>query len=274
MLPFAIVPKGRVPAFPDERQERIAAYVSDRGRAHIAELASHFSVTEQTIRKDLRVLQEQSVLKRTHGGAVAMRALVDRDLATRGTTHLEAKQRIAEACLGLLDEGDAAFFDSGSTVSAIARALGAASRSGNSRLRNLSILTSSLEVAREVADLPSIEHVLLGGNLRTQGGAVVGPLTLENLEQFSVEIAFIGVSGFSDAGVSTATLAEAQVKAAAVQRAHHVVVAVDTTKVGANDFARICPLDDIDTAVMDTASPEIEALCESHEVRLIVAGTK
>lgn len=259
------------PVFADERQQRIAEFVAGRGRARIGELAAHFAVTEQTVRKDLRILHEQGTLKRTHGGAIALHPLVDRELSGREATNLQGKQRIARACLELLKEGDAAFFDSGTTVAAIARALATAQRASNARLRNLSILTSSLDVAREVADLPTVEHVLLGGQLRTQGGAVVGALALENLERFTVEVAFIGVSGFSEAGISVATVAEAQIKSAAVERARRVVVPFDSSKAGATDFARICALDAVDVAVMDEASPEIAALCRAHDVRLVVA---
>ncbi len=260
------------PAFADERQERIAEFVSVRGRARIGELASQFAVTEQTIRKDLRVLHDRGLIKRTHGGALALHGLVDRDLAGRRGTNQDAKERIALACLELMSDGDSAFFDSGTTVAAVAAALAAEHRSPNPRLKNLSILTSSLDVAQELADIPGIEHVLLGGQLRTQGGAVGGGLALENLERFTVEIAFIGASGFSADGLSVATVSEAQLKAAAVERARHVVVPIDATKAGATDFARICQLDEVDTVVMDAASEEIADLCASHAIRLVVAG--
>ena len=260
------------PVFADERQQRIAEFVAGRGRARIGELAAQFDVTEQTVRKDLRVLHDQGVLKRTHGGAIALHPLVDRELAGREATNQEAKQRIGRACLELLRQGDSAFFDSGTTVASIARALKAAHHASNSRYRNLSVLTSALDVAREVADLATVEHVLLGGQLRSQGGAVVGALALENLQRFTVEVAFIGVSGFSEAGISVATVADAQVKAAVIERARHVVVPFDSSKAGATDFARICGLDEVDTVVMDHAGLEIEELCRAHEIRLIIAG--
>ena len=263
-------------AFPDERQQRIAEYVAGRGRARIGELAAHFAVTEQTVRKDLRALHERGLLKRTHGGAIALHPLVDRELAGREATHREAKARIARACLGLLHDGDAIFLDSGTTVTGIARALAAehALAGGGRRLRNLSVLTSALEVARELADLPAVEHVLLGGELRSQGGAVAGALTVENLQRFAVGVAFVGVSGFSGDGISVATIAEAQAKAAVIERARHVVVPFDASKAGATDFARICELDAIDTVVMDRAGAEVERLCRAHEIRLVVADER
>lgn len=257
--------------FADERQQRIAEFVAGRGRARIGELAAHFAVTEQTVRKDLRALHERGALKRTHGGAIALHPLVDRELSGREATNQEAKGRIGRACLELLQEGHSAFFDSGTTVASIARALKAAHQTAEPRLRNLSVVTSALDVAREVADLPTVEHVLLGGQLRSQGGAVVGALALENLQRFTVEVAFIGVSGFSGDGISVATVAEAHLKAAAIERARHVVVPFDSSKTGATDFARICSLDEVDTAVMETAGPEVEELCRAHEIRLVVA---
>lgn len=259
------------PVFADERQQRIAEFVAGRGRARIGELATQFAVTEQTVRKDLRVLHEHGVLKRTHGGAIALHPLVDRELSGREATSPGAKRRIARACLDFLRDGDSAFFDSGTTVTSIARALATAHQASRAQPRNLSILTSSLDVAREVADLPNVEHVLLGGQLRSQGGAVVGALALENLQRFTVEVAFIGVSGFSEDGISVATVAEAQVKAAVIERARHVVVPFDSTKAGATDFARICALDEVDTVVMDDAAPEIEELCRAHEIQLTIA---
>ena len=262
---------GSKPVFADERQQRIAEYVAGRGRARISELAQHFAVTEQTVRKDLRVLSHQGVLKRTHGGALALHPLVDRELTGREATNQDAKQRIARACLELLQDGDAAFLDSGTTVAAIARVLAGAQRSGSPRLRNVTVLTSALDVARELADAPAVEHVLLGGQLHSQSGAVVGALAIHNLQRFTVDLAFVGASGFSEEGLSVANVAEADVKASIIERARHVVVPLDATKVGASDFARVCGLDEVDTVVVDRAAPELEELCATHDIRLVLA---
>jgi DeoR/GlpR family transcriptional regulator of sugar metabolism len=259
------------PVFADERQQKIAEYVTRRGRARISELAERFSVTEQTVRKDLRALSDGGLVNRTHGGAIALHPLVERDLAGREATNPEAKQRLAHTCLGLIRDGDSVFLDSGTTVAYLARALAAAQKSPGSRPRNLTVLTSALDVAQRIADLPSIDHVLLGGQLRTQSGALVGALTIENLQRFTVNIAFMGVSGFSREGLSVAGIAEAQVKAALIERARHVVVPLEASKAGATDFARICGLDAVDTAVIDEPVVEIQELCAANQIRLVVA---
>jgi DeoR/GlpR family transcriptional regulator of sugar metabolism len=253
------------PVFADERQARIAELVSVRGRARIGELAEAFGVTEPTIRKDLSALQERGLLKRTHGGALAVHPNVDRELAERQAAHRAGKEAIAGACLRLLRDGDSVFLDSGTSVEAVARHLAA-----DGHLR-LSVLTNSLGVADALADVPSIDCVLLGGQLRRVDGSVVGELALENMQRFSFSSAFLGVSGFSELGISVGSLVEASLKAAVIERARRVVLPLDHSKVGATDFARISDLDAVDVVVMDEASPDVRDLCAAYDIELITA---
>jgi DeoR/GlpR family transcriptional regulator of sugar metabolism len=253
------------PVFADERQARIAELVSVRGRARIGELAAAFGVTEPTIRKDLSALQERGLLKRTHGGALAVHPNVDRELAERQAAHRAGKEAIAGACMRLLRDGDSVFLDSGTSVEAVARHLAA-----DGHLR-LSVLTNSLGVADALADVPSIDCVLLGGQLRRVDGSVVGDLALENLQRFSFSSAFLGVSGFSELGISVGSLVEASLKAAVIERARRVVLPLDHSKVGATDFARISELDAVDVVVMDEASPAVRELCAAYDIELITA---
>jgi DeoR/GlpR family transcriptional regulator of sugar metabolism len=256
--------KGAV--FADERQARIAEHVSVHGRARIGELSGIFGVTEPTIRKDLSVLQEQGLLKRTHGGALAVQPSIDRDLAGRQTSHRAGKHAIARACLQLIDDGDSLFLDSGTTVEALARAL-----AEDSRGVRLSVLTNSLGVATALADVRSIDCVLVGGELRRVDGSVVGDLALDNLRRFTFSSAFLGVSGFSALGISVGSLAEASLKEAVIERARRVVVPIDHSKVGVTDFARVSGLDQVDVVVMDEATPAVRELCAGYEIDLVLA---
>jgi DeoR/GlpR family transcriptional regulator of sugar metabolism len=255
------------PVFADERQARIAEHVSVHGRARIGELAAIFGVTEPTIRKDLSALQEQGLLKRTHGGALAVQPRIDRELAGRQTSHRAAKEAIARACLKLLNDGDSLFLDSGTTVETLARAL-----AEDSRGVRLSILTNSFGVVTALADAPNIDCVLVGGQLRRVDGSVVGDLALENLRRFTFSAAFLGVSGFSAMGISVGSLAEASLKEAVIERTRRVVVPVDQSKVGTTDFARVTGLEQVDVVVMEDATPAVRELCAGYEIELIVAG--
>ena len=235
-----------------------------RGRARIGELAETFSVTEPTIRKDLSALQERGLLKRTHGGALAVHPNVDRELAGRQESHRASKEAIAEACLRLLEDGDSVFLDSGTTVEAFARL----HRRPGSELR-LSVLTSSLASPPRSRRCRRSTACCSAGQVRRVDGSVAGDLALENLQRFTFSSAFLGVSGFSELGISVGSLAEAALKGAVIERARRVVLPIDHSKVGATDFARVSELDAVDVVVMDEASPAVRDLCAAYDIELI-----
>ena len=256
------------PVFVDERHEQIVALVEARGRVRIGELTAMFGVSERTISKDLKALHARRLVKRIHGGAIALRPRVELDLEDRAARNAEAKDAIALACLREIQDGYAIFLGSGSTVQRIADHLAA---DLPLRARNLTILTNSVGVAHAVADQPTIDHVLLGGHLRRVSGCTTGQLTREELERFTVNVAFIGVSALSEDGVSVSHLDEALVTAAVVERARRVIVPLVHDKLGASDFANICDLGALDTIVTDRAGDELRGFCEEHDVRLIEA---
>jgi DeoR family fructose operon transcriptional repressor len=252
------------PAFPDERQERIAELVATRGKVHVSELTGLFGISEPTARKDLTILEQRGLLKRTHGGAVSLHPPVEDEVASRLTLHREAKQSIARACVELLSPGEAVFFDSGTTVREIAYAL------AGTGLR-VTILTDSPSVAEAVADLAGVSHVLIGGQLRRISGCVVGPLATENLKEFAITTAFMGVSGVTEGGITVSDLLEAQLKAAVIAKAGRVILPIDHSKVGISDFARVCGLNEVDMIVTDRVDEHLEKLCRVHGIQLVKA---
>lgn len=252
------------PVFADERQTRIAELVAIRGSVRNIDLVDLLGVSEPTIRKDMRILEKRGLLKRTHGGAIAARPLVESDLVARSQINVEAKEAIAIACLQEIHNGDAIFLDSGTTTQRIASKLAGC---------YITVLTNSIGVAEAVADMPTIEHILLGGRLRRVGGCLVGALALEILTHFTVNIAFLSASGFSEEGVTVADIEEAKLKAAVIERARRTILAIDHSKVGATHFARICDLDDIDVLIIDKANTFVQELCQANGIELVEAGT-
>jgi DeoR family fructose operon transcriptional repressor len=250
------------PVFAEERRQRILAMVNSQGRVRIAELVSLLDVSEPTIRKDLSALEQQRRLRRTHGGAIAVHPQFEPTMDARGALHGEAKDLIARACLEEIARGDSIFLDSGTTVQRIADLLDQA---------HVNVLTNALGVAQGLADKPTIRHTLLGGSVRSLGGTLVGPVALDTLSRFTVNVAFISASGFTGAGISVADVGDAQVKQAVIERARRVVVPVDSSKFGVEDFVAVCELDRIDLVITESASDEIRAVCAAHGVRLKIA---
>ena len=157
--------------------------------------------------------------------------------------------------------GMAVYLDSGTSVAEIARGL---RQSGH----RLTVVTNSLPAAHLVCDLPGITHVLLGGQLRQLSGSLTGALALANLEQFTFDVAFIGVSGLTEGGITVSDLTEAQLKRHVVDAARKVVVPLDASKFGVTDFARVGDLDMIDLLISDVSDEALQKICADKNVAL------
>lgn len=258
-------------AFAEERHAAILKILGQRGRIRNTELAALLGVTEPTVRKDVADLARQNLLHRTHGGVIAQRPSREPDLPTRVVRNVEAKTRIARRCLAMIADGDAVFLDGGSTVLRIAELLAEGRRAGSGP-HNANVLTDALPVAQVLAEQPGVRSTLLGGSFRPSSGVFVGPLAVAAIKQFTVNLAFLGVTGVSEDGFTVADLAEAQLKQAVMDRARRVVVVMDRSKVGAADFAKVCEVDAVGTIVTDEADDFLADLCATAGVELLVAG--
>jgi DeoR/GlpR family transcriptional regulator of sugar metabolism len=251
----------RPPKFAAVRHERIAALVANRGSIHLDELAAVFDVSHPTMRKDLTFLEQQGLLKRTHGGAVSVRAPGERDLMMRSVQNIEAKRAVGLACCDLVEDGEAIFLDCGTTMHHFAQQLA-------TRGLQLTVLTNSPSIGECLADVGGITHIVLGGQIRRKSGGISGPLALEIVNQFSIATAFIGASGITEEAITVADYNEAQLKASIIKRTQKVIVPIDHSKIGVFDFARVCEPRDIDIIVTDYADDRLKHICRDHEVKL------
>ena len=261
------------PAFGEERRQQILERVQAEGRVRVRDLAESIGVTEATIRKDIADLDRTRMLRRTHGGAIAIRPSYEPDISERIERNSQAKRIIARACLKEIADGDAIYVDSGTTTAAIARLLAdpGAALEGVRLPRNINVLTNAMDVASQLAPAASVRHTVIGGSFRPLGGCFVGPLAISSLEQFTFNTAFIGVSGIDASGATVADLAEAQVKNTAINQARRVIVPMDHTKIGVTDFVRLCDLDRINMIITDEDSAHLRRLCESRRITLKIA---
>jgi DeoR/GlpR family transcriptional regulator of sugar metabolism len=210
---------------------------------------------------------QQGLLKRTHGGALSIRAPGERDLMTRFVQNVEAKRAIGRACCDLIEEGEAVFLDCGTTMHHFAQQLA-------TRRVQLTVLTNSPSIAECLADVGGITHILLGGQMRRKSGGISGPLALEIIERFSIATAFIGASGITEEAITVADFNEAQLKAAIIKRTQRVIVPIDHSKIGVVDFTRVCEPRDIDIVVTDYANDHLRRVCRDHEIKLEEASAK
>lgn len=261
--------------FAEERHSKTAELVSTRGRVGVNELAELFSITQETVRRDLATLEEAGQLRRVHGGAVGVDRLTrsELSLSERQAQHLDEKQRIAAAALALIPAAPTAsiLLDAGSTTAALAERL--ASWSPANPGDELLVITNSLPTA---ASLSTNAHLLLdivGGRVRGLTSAVVGARATEQLGALRPDVAFIGTNGIhADFGLSTPDPVEAATKTAMVRAARQVVVLADPSKFGAETLVRFATLEEIDTVVTTAApDPELAAALAAAGVEVVVA---
>ncbi len=252
--------------YAEERQGEIARQARAAGRVDVAELATVFDVSLETIRRDLTALERTGVVRRVHGGAIpAERLRHEAALAVRSSERLEQKRRIAQSAVAELDGAQTVLLDAGSTTAQLADLLPLG--------RELVIVTNALPIAMVLAARTDLTVHLLGGRVRPRTLASVDHMALAGLAELSVDVAFLGANGVSvDRGLTTADPAEAAVKRAMVAAARRVVVLADSSKIGDDQFARFARLDDIETLVMDTGvDPRVAAALEAAGPKVVLA---
>jgi DeoR family fructose operon transcriptional repressor len=233
--------------YAEERHQAIAELVAHRGRVAVTELASHFDVTTETVRRDLSQLERLKLLRRVHGGAVSMRSvtMLEAQLSDRDQENGPEKERIARAAVSLLPEsGCTLLLDAGSTTARFATMLPSTA--------TWTVITHAVPLAALLAPLPHVELHLLPGRVRTATQAAVGHATVEAIRGYRADLAFVGTNGISVRhGLSTPDPEEAATKRALVESADRVVALTDATKIGQERTVRFAALEDVDVLVTD-----------------------
>lgn len=234
----------------EERRRAILDLLSRQGRVLVTELARHFETSQVTIRKDLDGLHAHGMVHRTHGGALPSRhgALEDPTLREKEKLHRQKKLRIAGSAASMVREGQVIILDSGTTTTAIARAL----RS----FQNLTIITNAVNIAAELAGT-AVEVILTGGTLRKNSFSLVGPIAEETLRRLNADLLFLGVDGFDvHYGLSTPNLLEAKVNRVMVEVAKRTVAVCDSSKFGRRSLSLIVPTSALQEVITDRGAPK------------------
>ena len=234
----------------EERRRAILEILNREGRVLVLDLARRFETSQVTIRKDLEDLHAHGLIHRTHGGALPSRegALEDPTLREKEKLHRKEKLRIAEAAARLVQEGQVVILDSGTTTTAIARAL--------RHFQNLTIVTNAVNIAAELSGT-AVDVILTGGTLRKNSFSLVGPIAEETLHRLNADLLFLGVDGFDvQYGLSTPNLLEAKVNRVMVEVAKRIVAACDSSKFGRRSLSLIVPPSALHEVITDRGAPK------------------
>lgn len=242
-----------------ERQAKIVEIIRQQGSAQVDDLAQNLQVSTMTIRRDLEKLQEDNLLERCHGGAVAKQEVA---YAEKITSHKDEKKKLAEACRSLVSNGDNIYLDAGTTTLEIAKVI--------QNVPDIMVMTNDLEVAGLLKNSPA-EILLCGGMVQKSTGSMLGYYATSMLENFRFDVGFFGAASINEElEVSTPTVDKAFLKRMALEKCQRAYLVVDDSKFGKQALAKVSHLADYTAVITDrnfTRKEQEEA--EKSGVRVI-----
>lgn len=232
------------------RADRILRALLHAGSVSVTELAEEFAVTPVTVRRDLLELERRGLLRRTHGGAVAIQPLLyepfrhEPSFNEQVERYADEKRRIALAAAELVRDGDTVAFTPGTTTTQVTRSLHAR--------RNLTVVTNTVNVAMELSTREDVTVFVTGGFLRGGWFSLVGPTAQQAAAELFADTVFISASGVhAQRGLTALYPEEAAVSRAMVRQARRRVVVADRSKLGVVEKALVCPMDELHVLITD-----------------------
>ena len=226
-----------------ERKNEILNKLRMEQRVLVNELAVHYGVTEETIRRDLDKLEKEGYATKTYGGAIwGNNTKLDLSYTVRNNTNVEAKTTIAKIISEMVCDGDHLMLDDSSTSLYVAKQL--------KDKKNLTVITYSAEIVAELSGVEDFHILCTGGQLRPGSLAFEGHQVPQVLSRYHVDKAILSCKGIDmAAGITDSAETHALSKQAMIRASKHVILAVDSTKFDKISFVQVSPLDRIQTVV-------------------------
>jgi DeoR/GlpR family transcriptional regulator of sugar metabolism len=250
----------------EQRRRRILELIQEEGSAQVSALSRIFNVSEPTIRQDLQRLENEQFVVKSHGGAV-LRTIPQqvRSLTLQHSENLDKKSLIGIAAARQVKDGDSIILDSGSTVTEMARSLGAR--------QSLKVITNALNIALIVGANPTFEVMVTGGDFKAPTLSLTGERAADFFAGIHVDKLFLATGGISEQDELTYPgLSDIPVKQAMIRAATEVYLVADSTKIGVHSFASLGSIEMVRWLITDSGiNGEVRARFERHGVTVIVA---
>ena len=228
------------------RQQEILSVVRRDGHLDVMATSKLLSVSPETVRRDLRTLEEHGLVRRAYGGAYPVESAgYETDLRLLETDQLAEKRRIAAEAAEHLDNAETVFLDEGFLPQLIAQALPTE--------RELTVVTGSLPVATLLAPLPTYRVFFLGGLVRGRTLATVEHWATRMLAEFVIDLAYIAANGISlTEGLTTPDPRVADLKSAVIKGSRRKILVGEYTRFGVSSFCRFGRVGEFDMVISDT----------------------
>lgn len=247
------------------RQRQLIEFIRKNGDVSVADLAKHLRVTTQTIRRDLRALEQSEHVARYHGGVGLPSTVENIDYEQRQVMNVEAKRLIARGVAQHVEPGRSLILNIGTTTEEVARAL--------ARHRGIRVVTNNLNVAAILAGNEQAEVLIAGGLVRHLDRGVVGEATIDFMRQFKVDVGVIGVSSIEpDGTLLDYDYREVKVAQAIMEQAREVWLVADHSKFTRRALVRLGHISEVDRFFTDLPVPAaVQKVLETARVPVWVA---
>ncbi len=231
--------------FAEERRIEILDKIDKENSVTVEELAKTYKVTSATIRRDLELLEKQGYLMRTHGGAVI------NDDSRNEMTFLQKhkdvsieKENIGKYAATLVKEGDTIVIDASSTTIQMVKYI--------KNIKNINVITNSIDVVTELTDVPGIQVISTGGIIRAKTRAMVGPITKNVVDSLISDKIFIGANGIDiEHGIASTHILEGEIKKAMISNTKQIIFMCESYKFDKVRMFKVCDLEAANLIITD-----------------------
>lgn len=245
--------------FAQERINEIIRLLNKEGKVIVKDLSVRFNVTEDCIRKDLKLLENQNILKRTYGGGILIQqSPAVLSVGNRLNLNVDNKKKIAEKAFNLINNGDSIFLDISTTNILLAQMLSVSNR-------NITIITNMLDIVKAFSNNKTIKVICTGGVYSSDLDGFTGSMSIENISKYKVDKAFIGSCGINifNKSITTFDVEDGNTKKAIMDSAKVIYLVMENKKFYLEGMYRFTHIDDI-KAVITEETPD-EDICSTFK---------
>lgn len=247
------------------RLRQMEQYILEHDTVSMDELCTRFAVSMNTARMDVAYLTKKGTIRKIYGGVCANQTNNLVPFEDRQLRNMEVKRAISRAAVGLVEDGDVIYIDSGTTTMYMADYM--------EDKKNVTIITNSLNAICRAMPYPDLTVIGLPGTLERRTNSFVSVETGRMLEYYNIQKAFMAATGVGDGGeVTNSSPLEFEIKSSAIKNSAHAYLLVDSSKFGKTALMKYANLSQMEQVITDKGiRREHLEMCRETGVKIMMA---
>ena len=235
--------------FCEERQREIADIIRTEGNVTVASIAARYGISEESARRDLRLLEQRGVCRRTHGGAIAANQVAVRRPADRDFDNMpvyENYREISRVAAAKIKAGDTVYLTSGSFGHILLEFL--------PRGFEFTVVVNSVDLGKALRGFDNVDVYVAGGHMR-KSGSIVDSLANDFISRLHFDLCFVTGAGLTSFGLTNGSDETATFQRTIIKNSRERILLMPSEKIGVDSFVRVCGADEFDEIITDWECP-------------------